>query len=77
MRDTWLWRISSGRRGGILLAALIVTLLATTLVLGAGYEAGVRLEGRARLRQARVALSCAQAGLEASMGATLETMVSP
>ncbi|MCK4411936.1 MAG: hypothetical protein KAY32_00195 [Candidatus Eisenbacteria sp.] len=64
MRDSWPWKISSDARGGILLAALIVTLLATTLVLGASYEVGVRLEARARLRQAMLALSCTQAGLE-------------
>jgi hypothetical protein len=57
------WR-SRGERGGVLLAALIVTLLATMLVMGAAYETGVRLETRVSLRDGAQALTCAQAGLE-------------
>lgn len=62
-------RICSGRRrpaerGGVLLAVLLVTLLTTMLVMGAVYEAGVRLERRVGLRDGALALAAAQAGLE-------------
>jgi hypothetical protein len=57
-------RRARDERGGVLLAALIVTLLATMLVMGAAYEAGVRLETRVSLRDGAQALTCAQAGLE-------------
>ncbi len=57
-------RRAAGERGGVLLAALVVTLLATMLVMGAAYETGVRLETRVSLRDGAQALVCAQAGLE-------------
>lgn len=66
MPDSSLYTISRREEGGILLAALVVTLLATTLVLGITYEIGVRLEGRSVLGQGMRALASAQAGLEAA-----------
>ncbi len=54
----------SGQRGGILLSALIVTMLATMLVMAAAHEAGLRLETRQMLGEAALALAGAQAGLE-------------
>ncbi|MCK4305111.1 MAG: hypothetical protein KAY24_12810 [Candidatus Eisenbacteria sp.] len=54
----------SGARGSILLAAMIVTLLVTMLVIGAAYEAGMRMETRQQLRGSTEALVYAQAGLE-------------
>jgi len=62
LRDT----IHDGEGGSVLLAALIVTLMATVLLVGAAHEVGVRLEGGQRLRRGRLALAGAQAGLEAA-----------
>jgi Tfp pilus assembly protein PilX len=51
-------------RGGILLAALLVTMLAATLLIGAAYDATLRLRMRDKLQDGAMALVCAQAGLE-------------
>ncbi len=51
-------------RGGILLAALVVTMLAATLLIGAAYDAGMRLRLGDQLQDGAMALVCAQAGLE-------------
>ncbi|MFH1142993.1 MAG: hypothetical protein V1774_00445, partial [Candidatus Eisenbacteria bacterium] len=64
MPDSFPDTIPSDERGGILLTALIVTLMATALLIGALNEVGVRLEGRDRLRRGMLALAGAQAGLE-------------
>lgn len=53
-----------GQRGSVLLAVLLVTLLATTLVTGAAYETGSRLARGAALRDGTLALAAAQAGIE-------------
>ena len=51
-------------RGGILLAALVVTMLAATLLIGAAYDATMRLRLGDQLQDGAMALVCAQAGLE-------------
>lgn len=51
-------------RGGILLAALVVTMLAATLLIGAAYDATLRLRLGDQLEDGAMALVCAQAGLE-------------
>ncbi len=66
-------------RGGILLAALVVTMLAATLLIGASYDATMRLRMRDAMQDGAMALVCAQAGLEnaqrmASTDTTLTTM---
>ncbi len=53
-----------GERGSILLAALVVTAVAVTLVIGSAYDATMRLRMRADLQDSAMALVCAQAGLE-------------
>jgi hypothetical protein len=45
---------------------VVVTLLATVLVLGVAHEAALRLEARQRLRFGGSALACGQGGLEAA-----------
>ena len=52
-------------RGAVLLTAVVVTCLATMLVMGLAHEAALRLEGRQLLRYGGTALAIAQAGLEA------------
>jgi len=69
----------AGERGSILLAALVVTMLAATLLIGAAYDATMRLRMRDALQDGAMALVCAQAGLEnaqrmASTDTTLTTM---
>jgi hypothetical protein len=46
--------------------AVVITLITTVMVIGAVYQGGLRLRERARLKNAAVALACAQAGLESA-----------
>jgi hypothetical protein len=57
-------RARERERGGILLAALVITALAATLLIGAAYDATMRLRMRDKVQDGAMALVCAQAGLE-------------
>jgi len=66
-------RVDGSERGSVLVAVLLITLIATTLLIGATYQSATRLRGTGSEASGSLGRMIALAGLEAGAGLALST----